>query len=274
MANRRFGWHSGAVHAKQITVDGDFSIGGNLTFGDAVADTLILKGRLSSGSVAGSALAIGASYTSGEGVELRWTVSSWAGVGNQFQGMFIRAQSDTDNATGALRGAEIMAVANGCGLSSAEGVFGECYAKGDTTDTLGAGYGVHGEFSMDAGRANTLTITTEIGAVLAKILSGKVDDYTKIHGVIGRFGDMDGGSRTYGSGLRLLDGAEAGTSAMTNLLYTDMAATSTIEVSADAMGGFTIGAFSNDTIGTTPQDGYFMVKVGATSYKVPFWQDN
>ena len=33
-------------------------------------------------------------------------------------------------------------------------------------------------------------------------------------------------------------------------------------------------ALSNDTIGTTAEDGYIVVEVNGTSYKIPFWADD
>ena len=38
--------------------------------------------------------------------------------------------------------------------------------------------------------------------------------------------------------------------------------------------GATVGAFTNDTIGTTTEDGYISIDVGGTVYKIPFWADN
>lgn len=43
---------------------------------------------------------------------------------------------------------------------------------------------------------------------------------------------------------------------------------------ADGDGGVTIGGLSNDTIGTTAEDGYIAIVVNATTYKIPFWEDD
>lgn len=266
--------------SNDATFSGNVTIEGTFTFADAVTDVLILKGRVATDSASGGYLDIDSTYTYNELFEIKADVSDWSNISanydsqQQFIGVYSRVQSAIDDAQGWLIGVQGWATANGAGFSELTGVFGYAYGKGDTTDTVGEAYGVRGEFSMDAGRSNTLTITTEAAGVLSYITSGKVDDYTKIHGYVFRPGDMDGGSRTYGSVLRALEGVESGTSAMTNFLYTDMACTSTIEVSATGKGGVTVGTFSNDTIGTTTEDGYFTVKVGATSYKVPFWEDD
>lgn len=231
------------------TPESDPSFSGDVTMGDAPTDTLILNSRLATGSVAGAALSLGASYTRGEGVEMRYTVTDWTGIGGQFQAMYWRAQSDAD-AVATLRGGEVYAVANASGVTALEGLNTYAYIKGDTTETIANAYGIHGEFTMDAGRANSITLT-EAAGVLSKILSGKVADYTKIHGFVGRFGDMDGGSRKYGSGLRLLDGAESGTSSLSEVVYTDMAADYFLVVSAadkgavdDTIAGQTVGTIN------------------------------
>ena len=198
------------VETQNLTVEGTF------TLGDAVTDVTIFKGRTATGSAAGSALALGATYTYGEANEWRYTLSSWAGTGDQFNGLYLRPQSDADNASGSLRGAEIMAVANASAVSDLKGAFTQAYIKGDTTETIGTVYGLQAEISFDASRANSITLT-EAPALLGKILAGKVADYTKFHGAIFRFGDMDGGTRTFGNGVTLED--DAGTSG-TNVLTT------------------------------------------------------
>lgn len=200
------------VETNNLTVEGTFTIG------DAVTDVQILKGRVATGSASGAALSLGATYPYGEGQELRYTVTSWAGTGDQFNGIYLRSQSDLDNASGGLRGAEILAVANGSAVSDLKGVFSQAYIKGDTTETIPTVYGLHAEVSFDASRANSITLT-EAPAILGKILAGKVADYTKFHGAIFRFGDMDGGTRTFGNGIKLED--DAGTSG-TNVLTTGL----------------------------------------------------
>lgn len=211
--------------------------------------------RITTGTAAGAAIDWDGTPTVGEANELRYTVSDWTGIpayddsNPRFTAMYLRAQSDVDAATEHVVGIESFSIANASGLKQLEGVRGWAYAKGDTTDTLGAGYGVRGEFSMDAGRANTLTITTEVAGVLARVTSGKVAAYTKIHGFIARLGDMDGGSRKYGSGLRLLDGVESGTSSLTNCIYTDMAADYFLEASADLKGAVD-ATIAGQTVGT------------------------
>lgn len=255
------------------TPESDPSFSGDVTVGDSFADTLILNSRIATASIAGAAIDVGATYTRTEAQEYRYTVSDWTGK-DSFRAAYFRAQSDVDGASNTVFGLEVFAVANASGASGLQGVLGWAYPKGDSTDQIDYSYGVHGEFSMDAGRANTLTIT-EAAGLYSRITSGKVDDYTKIHGVIVRAGDMDGGSRTYGYVVYAPESTfESGTSAFTAYLYTDMVMSALLAVSADGKGSVALATFSNDTVGTTPMDGYFVIKVGATAYKVPFWQDN
>ena len=44
MTNRRIGFHSGKLTAKQVTVNDTLTVNGNLTFGDASTDTLTVTG--------------------------------------------------------------------------------------------------------------------------------------------------------------------------------------------------------------------------------------
>lgn len=46
MANRKFGFHSGVVNCRDIVVDNDFTVKGDLIFGDASTDTLTVNGAL------------------------------------------------------------------------------------------------------------------------------------------------------------------------------------------------------------------------------------
>jgi hypothetical protein len=94
-------------------------------------------------------------------------------------------------------------------------------------------------------------------------------DYTAVSGVIIRLGDMDGGSRTYGDGIKMVDDANmSGTSVLTNVLYTDMAATALVKVSASGKGAVTVGTFTNNVVGANPS-AYIRIDVGATPYYVP-----
>ena len=245
--NRRFGWHSGTMSCKDAKIQGDLTIQDTLIFGDVSFGELAVKGRMSSGSKAGTAIDIDANYSYGQGHEFRWTISSWAGTGNSFDGQYIRAQSDIDNASGTMHGIQVFSVANASGINDLQGAFVQAYLKGDSTDTVGQAYGMHGEFSMDASRSNTITLTTEVAAIFGRILSGKVNDYTKIHGQILRFGDMDGGSRTYGNGILIEDDAgTSGTSVLTTGLNISIACTTGISVT----GAFTDG-IKLDADGTT-----------------------
>ena len=46
MNSRRFGWHSGTLKCKNIVVDNDLTITGNISFGDASTDTLTVTGLM------------------------------------------------------------------------------------------------------------------------------------------------------------------------------------------------------------------------------------
>jgi hypothetical protein len=249
-------------------VAGAATFNGNLTHGNAVTDVLILNGRVATGSAAGAALAIGATYTYGEAIELRQTISDWTGVGSSFKGLYFRTEATADGATHTLMGAEIYAVQNAVGVVDSKGILVYNYVKGDTAETITTAYAVQAEFTMDASRATDLT-ATEVTPLLCKVTGGKMADYTAVSGVIIRLGDMDGGSRTYGDGIKMVDDANmSGTSVLTNVLYTDMAATALVKVSASGKGAVTVGTFTNNVVGANPS-AYIRIDVGATPYYVP-----
>jgi len=228
------------------TFSSDLTINGSLTFGDAAIDTLIIKGRVSTMTAAGSAISIGATYTNAEGAELRWTITDWT-LGDSFQGIYARTQADTVNASGTLRGMELYGVANDVGVSALVGLLSYAYIKGATAATIGNAYGVHAELSFDAG-ASTKTITTEATPLMAKITGGVVDTYTKIHGFILRSGDMDGASRTYGNGILIEDdSAMSGTITWTKGISITQACTTSVAVSGTTNTAFDVTGMTSGT---------------------------
>jgi len=48
--NRRFGWHSGTLTCKNATIKNDLAIEGDLSFGDAITDTLTCNGLFKMGT--------------------------------------------------------------------------------------------------------------------------------------------------------------------------------------------------------------------------------
>ena len=51
-------------------------------------------------------------------------------------------------------------------------------------------------------------------------------------------------------------------------------ATVTYVLKTAATAGATLSAFSNDTIGTTAEDGYLSIDIAGTEYKIPIWADD
>lgn len=241
---------------------------GDVTLGDAAADTTIIKSRLATTSVAGAALDLGATYDKGEWAELRPRVTAWDGIGTQFNGLYLRAETTADCNGGSLRGAEIMAVANGADIDDLKGALINGYVKGDTAETSTQVVGIHAEIGGDAGRANATTLT-QAAIGLFKLLAWKVADYTKFHGLRLLFGDMDGGSRTFGSGIQLLDDPDtAGTSVLTNVIESNLAAANFLKVSATGQAGVTITDAWNTEQAAADLAGTLTIDVNGTPYYI------
>lgn len=231
MSNNKVTWHNGTMFLNNLTITEDFTVQGTFTFGNAVTDTLILNGRVATGSLAGSALDIDANYSYGEGQELRYQVTAWTGVGSSFKGMYLRAEAATASAAGkSIFGTEIYGVLNNVTMSTTGNLWGTrtyAYVKGVGAVTLNNMYAGQFELSWDASRTGDCTITTEAAVILAKVTGGRTADYTKIHGMIIRFGEMDGDSQTFGNGILIEDdSAMAGTSTFTNGVHVTAPCTS------------------------------------------------
>jgi hypothetical protein len=252
-----YGWHDNDLYAFNVVVDNDLTIKGTLTFGDAATDNLIIKGRMSSMTAAGSAIQITSSYAYGEGIEMRYQVTDWTGVGSSFKGMYLRSEAITTAATGkSIYGAEIYGVCNNVTMTTGSlwGALFYAYVKGVGAVTVNNMYAVQGELTWDASRTHDCTITTAAACFRAKITGGRVADYTKIHGYELTIGEMDGDSAKFGKGLFMQD--DSGMSGTCTL-------TTGIDIAIGCTTGISIG-------GTCSTAGLFL---GATN-KISFHDSN
>ena len=206
------------VFEGDLEITGDVEFTGGFTLGDTLADTTILNSRFVTGVAAGSALDVDASvYQYSEGIELRYSVSNWDDTYTltSFRGMYIRAENIVAAGSNSIYGMECYGVANAKNTGQVWGALFYGYVKGSAAVVVKKLYGIQTEVSWDAGGSQD-TLSTEATPILAKVTSGNINDYTKIHGMIIRMADMDGGSRTYGSGIKIEDDADtAGTSVFT-----------------------------------------------------------
>ena len=62
------------------------------------------------------------------------------------------------------------------------------------------------------------------------------------------------------------------TSTKDDLIAAEGTVTNVLNLGAGA--GGTEAAFTNDTIGTTAEDGFITIVVNGSTYKIPFWADD
>jgi hypothetical protein len=207
---KKFGWHSGKLTCNDLDVQRTINLG-TLDFGAAELDSIVIKGRMSTSTLAGAALSLGASYTYGEAAELRYDVSSWTGIGNSFNGLYVRTSTSSANASGGLQGAQIMGVFNvttgTTGFSNLKALYTECLIKANSSGnkTITNLTGVEANVSIENYGSTTLTFTNNIYCLYAKAQTGTgLADYTKVCG-IKIAGRDDGNVRVFGIGLDLSD---------------------------------------------------------------------
>ncbi len=221
----------------------NISLTEDTTMGDSIEDTMIINCRISSVSVAGGSISIDASTaTQPDGIELRYTLDDWSDVATftEAKGMYLRMQNEEANASGSIYGMQVYGVTNAVQVSNLWGGFFYAYVKGSAAVTIGQMYAVQAELSWDAGGSQD-TLSTEAICVRAKVTSGSVDDYTNIHGVQVKMGDMDGGSRTYGNAFWALDDADmSGTTSYTVGLNLAAACTTGISLAGNTTTGMVI----------------------------------
>lgn len=242
MGNRKFGWHSGKLTCKELDVLQSISMG-SLDFGAAELDSLLIKGRIATSTIAGAALSLPAEYIYGEAAELRWDVASWTGTGNSFNGLYLRTSTSVGNASGGLQGAQIMGVFNvttgTTGLSSLKGLYVETLVKANTSGnkTITNLTSVEANISLENYGATVLTFTNNIYCLHAKAQTGTgLADYTKVNG-IKISGRDDGTARVFGIGLDISD-PEATVATWTTGISITTSATTGISL---ATGTFTTG---------------------------------
>jgi hypothetical protein len=74
----------------------------------SIAPLSVILGRLSTMTIAGAPVLLGASYAYPELIEIRGTVTGWTGIGSTFDTMFIRQDATVDSTGKTLRAIEAM----------------------------------------------------------------------------------------------------------------------------------------------------------------------
>jgi len=113
-------------------------LAGGFTFGDAVADTLVIKGRVATGTIAGTELDIDSTYLYKQLIEIRVGITDWSGFsGNEFTGRYERYMISADAAGMTLRGSELyLANADTFDLENMLGPLVNLMGKGNSTIAL------------------------------------------------------------------------------------------------------------------------------------------
>lgn len=136
-------------------------LAGGFTFGDAITDTLTLKGRIATMSVAGAAIDIDSSYTYDALMEIRADVSDWTGVGSAFMGLYMRISASVLSTSKSVRAMEIYgANADGIDVTYLQTFLFNTMGKGNSTITLMRGGEIKCEWLA------TDTVTDAVGLVI------------------------------------------------------------------------------------------------------------
>lgn len=137
------------------TFQGIPKFAGGFEIGDAVVDTLVLKGRVATGSIAGAALDIDATYTYEQLMEIRADVSSWTGVGGVFSGLYMRISAGTDSTGKTLYAMEVYGsnglpdAATGVDIAALQTFLFNTMGKGGSTITMMRGGEIKCEWKAD-----------------------------------------------------------------------------------------------------------------------------
>ena len=235
-----------------------------INIGGDVTHTAVFDGRISTGTVAGAALAMDADYTLGEAIELRYTTSRTGD--NQFQGIFLETRTSAAN-TSTIRGGEVHAAQEGAiAVGTLEGWNGQAITRSATTGNVTSMYGVTGETTHnDAAYTGTVT---NLAAVRGKVSLEDGATYTNSSIFLGQLEAITGGD-TIGSILRVP--ASSGSVTATSVLDINVTATNLLEVTSTGQAGITVGGTMTVSPEATGEDGFITIDVGGTAYQIPIY---
>ena len=155
-----------------LTVPGDLIVEGDFTFGNAVVDTMILNGRIATGSIAGATLDIDATYEYDAFSEIRVDVSDWSGfAGVFFHGEWSRISTSVAGAN--ILYGKFMYVANGLegetgvDISYLQGFLFNVMGKGGSTIGMMRGGEIKCEWAADDTVTDARGLTIEFMGLAA-----------------------------------------------------------------------------------------------------------
>lgn len=244
-----------AIRTKDITASGTISVPTmvvteSLQFGDASVDTMILKGRMSSMTAGGANIDIGSTYTYSEGVELRYSVSNWTGVGSSFTGVFFRTQSNVDSTGKNIQGIDVRASSNGYNCGVVTGAYFEANEKdGAANQTIEGLRGGEFNISFYDDVAHTTTLSGESMCLFLTIGTGSgMSTYTDINGMIIEARDSVPTNRTLGNAIEIRSKPAEGIHTFTTGLLINTPTTTGISIAEATTTGISITGNATDAI--------------------------
>jgi len=303
MANRRFGWHSGALTCRDLIINNDITISGDMTFGDASADSLTVTGTST----------FNADVTFNDDVTMTWAsddedlvitksdstgTAGTGGYGIKYTGTF------TADAASAHKG--IFSQVNyeppsDDGTACSIAIEGQVTATGDLTESNnypGYGYGLQGRFhllngativsgDLDPGStyAGVRAVLTDTGsatltkgtftALMAECQISQDADNTNFRTYLGWFRCQGSTTSTdITAAIRIESGDAWGNNIQKGISMRDFVSAIHLEA-ADSSYVFNIDAESGCVDGTngtyTTADGYLKCLINDTDVRIPYY---
>ena len=216
--------------------------------GASIEQPLMLDGRVSMGSVAGTAKELDATYTYGQLWEMRAKVTSWTGIGTSLSGWYWRVEAGVASTSQGIKVHEIYAMANATfGVSNLQGIYVEAGMKAGGTQTIANCAAIEASLAPYTGTgAITITNHWECLLLTPSACSSRLDstNAAKIHGVYLLARDGDGASTRLGYGIYMAnDTGQSGTRSLTSAIEIGIGCGTVLNVSAAAAALTTRGIF-------------------------------
>jgi len=210
MVNYRFGWHSGALKCKNITVENDMTIEGDLTFGDASTDTLTVNGAAAFNSTASHGT-FASPTTVIKDVPLVMVSGDVIAdqTSGEVKGLWVRAKVSKDQPATSVLGVEAQCRVNGAASAAAtlgQGQFTGIWAYWEQSGTTALNSGCLAS-AASCTVESAATLTVDSGAVLAGVVvDSSVSGSATINGTFdGIYIKKAAGALDFVSGIEMTD---------------------------------------------------------------------
>jgi hypothetical protein len=239
--------------SNDVEITGALTVSGTFTYGDVSYDNMIITGRLTSATAAGSDITLASTFTYANSIKMRYSITSWTGIGDAYSAMYLRVQNAVSGTGKGQRVIEAISVSNATfSLGNLQCGYFEVGMKASGTQTIANANALEASLAPYTG-TGAITITNHWECLLCTPsgVSSRIDasNAAKIHGVYVLCRDGDGANTKLGSGIEFVnDGSQSGTRTLTDGVKVNIACTTGLNVAGATTTGLLLAGTATDGI--------------------------